>query len=736
MGIGSRIILSVTSLPSFGRVPINTVSSVKSFVLSAIELSGNVTIQVTGGFQISLLETSAFSTSKTIIAVNGQIAPTTIYVRFAPIASQAYTGIITASSVGASNQQITLSGTSIIPTITLAPLTLSFTNTPANSVSAEQVISMVSSNLTPEGGMITIAAPEGFQVSTLSGYGFGSLLNITILNGAVPPVNLYVRFAPTEVGSYSGNIRIYGGGSVAQNIAVTGTVSTPTLSLSLASLAFGNIVVGGTSVAQSFVLSGANLSPASGRILLNAPEGYEISLSEFTGYTREISIAYAVNTLAATTIYIRFIPTKIQDYTTKLSVSIFRAETQYVALTGNGIKDWHVVIIGVMIETADGYFYRLSEPENNAAQDGLLHFSNGVYSYPDLRVKLFRIYSKLSSETTYKMQEFGAKKSKASNIAYAVLHGPESSDYLDPATFPNTVTQAEIDAIALTNFGDANVVLVSETFQPRNLLGTNALTIGNSADDGLKVFGSNALSVSDGQFGEYPLFAFTKRGIYALKPGTAVKFESVVPFALNEEIVGKNAILSSNGMLFFLTKRGLKVFVGGKTENLSEQLFDFSEGSLFSSMLNDNACIGYYLEKATGREEVWIGGDTGVFVYSLTFNRWFYLPNKRKEFFTVYDRLIGYDGEKLYEENAGEAEVGKVVTAPIHFGLPELMKRFRRVFYYKGETLMSNETVPAVEALESATARSIELTDSNVAEFNDLTIEYEVRYPHRIGENA
>jgi hypothetical protein len=248
------------------------------------------------------------------------------------------------------------------------------------------------------------------------------------------------------------------------------------------------------------------------------------------------------------------------------------------------------------------------------------------------------------------------------------------------------------------------------------------------------VFGSNAQPVSQGQFGQYPLFAFTKRGISALKPGATVKFESVSPFALNEGIIGKNAILSSNGALFYLTQRGLKAYTAGKVTNLSEDLL--VDGSPFASQLNDNTCIGYYLEQSSGREEIWISGAVGSYVYSLAYGKWFFLSNVRKNLLRIYDKLIGWDGSVLWEENIGENETGIVTTSPIHFGIPDIIKRFRKIFYRKGNTVVGNMTVPTVLCVQACTGRSIIISDPNVQEFNDISIDFEQRYPWKVGENG
>lgn len=118
-------------------------------------------------------------------------------------------------------------------------------------------------------------------------------------------------------------------------LTYTWTPPAPTLTVNPASLAFGNIGIGGTSASQSYILSGTFLNPAAGNISVSAPPGFEISLSATTGYGTSVSVPYASATLANTTIYARFKPNVANaTFNDKISNSGGGATTAFVTVTG------------------------------------------------------------------------------------------------------------------------------------------------------------------------------------------------------------------------------------------------------------------------------------------------------------------------------------------------------------------------------------------------------------------
>lgn len=106
------------------------------------------------------------------------------------------------------------------PTITVSGGSISFTNVPANSYSANQTYTVSGANLTAN---ITITAPSGFQVSTSSSSGFGSTVTLTQAGGSVASTTIYARFAPTAGTAYSGNITHASTSATTVNKAVSGT---------------------------------------------------------------------------------------------------------------------------------------------------------------------------------------------------------------------------------------------------------------------------------------------------------------------------------------------------------------------------------------------------------------------------------------------------------------------------------------------------------------------------------
>ncbi|GAB1453449.1 hypothetical protein MASR2M47_35050 [Draconibacterium sp.] len=116
----------------------------------------------------------------------------------------------------------------------------------------------------------------------------------------------------------------------------TDASSFPSLALSTNSLPdFGNIAVNTTSSAQSFTLSGSNLT---GNIFLSAPAGFEISKSSNSGFGPSLSLTQSGGSVFNTTIYVRFSPTSAGVKSGEISVSSTGATTQKVSVIGTGTQ--------------------------------------------------------------------------------------------------------------------------------------------------------------------------------------------------------------------------------------------------------------------------------------------------------------------------------------------------------------------------------------------------------------
>jgi hypothetical protein len=105
------------------------------------------------------------------------------------------------------------------PTITVQGGTLAFGNMSVGNISPEQSYTVSGDNLT---GNITVTVPAGFEVSTTSGSGFDTSLNLAHTDGSVSETTIYTRFAPSVAQNYSTNITHASSGATTETKSVTG----------------------------------------------------------------------------------------------------------------------------------------------------------------------------------------------------------------------------------------------------------------------------------------------------------------------------------------------------------------------------------------------------------------------------------------------------------------------------------------------------------------------------------
>lgn len=113
--VSSASVITVGSVNPFGNQEVNTVSAQQNYLVSAVNLGDELEIYAPAGFEISKVGGLDFTPSNPILLspIGGTVAPTSIYVRFAPTQAIAYSGNITHDSPGAFTQNVPVSGTGI-----------------------------------------------------------------------------------------------------------------------------------------------------------------------------------------------------------------------------------------------------------------------------------------------------------------------------------------------------------------------------------------------------------------------------------------------------------------------------------------------------------------------------------------------------------------------------------------------------------------------------------------------
>ncbi len=244
----------------------------------------------------------------------------TVNVVFKPAASGAVTGTLHIQT-GAGTRNVTLTGTGVKPTYTLAPTSLSFGNQATSTTSAASPITLTNTSnvsLPITGISISNASPQPFSQSNNCGS--------SVPGGASCTIN--VTFAPTAAGAVTATLSVNtGAGAGTQTAALQGTGVVPTYSLSPGSLSFPVQAVGIASAASTVVLTNTSV--------VTVPVT-AITVSSPQPFSQSNSCGTSVAAGGSCTISVVFTPTAAGAASASLNVNGGSAGTQSVSLSGTG----------------------------------------------------------------------------------------------------------------------------------------------------------------------------------------------------------------------------------------------------------------------------------------------------------------------------------------------------------------------------------------------------------------
>lgn len=292
-GMKPGIFSTATALSGFTYKENLGPSTIQSFTVSGYSLTTNLKLEMLrGNYELSTSNAPSFVGSGVLYipVVNGVVSPTTIYIRLkAGLAEKALiTDSVSISSSGYTSKIINCSGSVTTPAkLTTSPATLTMSNYTFGggpSVAQSFVFSGTLLN-----GNVTVTPPAGFEIATSAGGAYQSTaFTYTPSSGTLGNTTLWARMkSGLGVGTHTGNIVVASSGAVSKNIECSGTVNLgATLTNSTSFLgAFSYAFGGGPSDAQSFVITGQNLT---GNIVVTPPSAY-FAISRTRGGTYQTS---------------------------------------------------------------------------------------------------------------------------------------------------------------------------------------------------------------------------------------------------------------------------------------------------------------------------------------------------------------------------------------------------------------------------------------------------------------
>lgn len=206
----------------------------------------------------------------------------------------------------------------------------------------------------------------------------------------------------------------------------------------------------------------------------------------------------------------------------------------------------------------------------------LMYYDNRAY-------KVLVAWQNTSTDKWYG-KEFPLTKSKTINLAYYAHKDQLSSGKytlalaIDLSTFPEINTlPTEKNTFIIKN----NVLKVSGLYNPVSFPAAQTYQPSQASIIG---FCSNTQALSQGQFGQHPLYVFTRDGIYAMNVDTSggIVYSSQTPVS-RDVCINASTICGIDSSVLFASDRGLMAISGSTVTHLSADLDGYLPSCIDSS---------------------------------------------------------------------------------------------------------------------------------------------------------
>jgi hypothetical protein len=266
------------------------------------------------------------------------------------------------------------------------------------------------------------------------------------------------------------------------------------------------------------------------------------------------------------------------------------------------------------------------------------------------------------------------------NGAYAYLPDIEESDAAAPV--PDTLIATPI----------LNKIYTSEVNNPFSFPVTGINTVGTGT---VKALASLTEAVSEGQFGQYAVYAFTDEGVWAMQVSTATGgFSSASP--VSRDII-TGAVCQSDGAVFFPTERGVMKLSGSSVQCISDVLFadtpvEFApyKGLVTLAGMERTAALRDYLKGAqlafdyVHQRLLLFNYDFDyAYLYSLKSQQWGGVRWRMQGTLEGYPECLVTDGEgRLYDltRTGDEYPDQFLLTRPVKLGDGGVLKTVSRLY--------------------------------------------------------
>lgn len=247
---------------------------------------------------------------------------------------------------------------STLPGITVSPTSLGLFNQTLGSPSAEQSFVVSGVNLTED---ISINPPFGYELSLTSGSGFSGGIFLSPSAGTIPSTTIYIRLNTVSEGNFNGVVEVGSLEVGITNIAINGVASnTPPPAVVVSPNSLSNFIqfLGAPSDEQVLLVSGEYLT---GDITLDAPLGFEISLTSGSGFSSQVVLSPSAGIVSETPVFVRLNHNIVGAIFDFISVSTSGIDPISITLSGS-VEEPIPPTLGVSPENMNPFLQNLGFP--------------------------------------------------------------------------------------------------------------------------------------------------------------------------------------------------------------------------------------------------------------------------------------------------------------------------------------------------------------------------------------
>lgn len=342
-------------------------------------------------------------------------------------------------------------------------------------------------------------------------------------------------------------------------------------------------------------------------------------------------------------------------------------------------------------------------------------------TYPDTRAFKQTIIYQYNSKIYRK--DFELKPHTFLNIAYfqrsRYISDPRRTDFYDQSYIDLSKFQEGVDDISEQNVTIArnNIMKVSSLNSPLSFPASQTYQPSNTEIIGMC---SNTIALSQGQFGQHPLYVFTKEGIFAMEIGTgSVVYSTQTPIT-RDVCINEKSIKGIDNAVIFASERGLMMIAGSQTTNISQYLDGYLPSCIESSPIikkianivseNTLSTVVFrdYLQQAEiaynyQENEVLVANSSYIYsyIYNINSKSWHKIAFNISAFINTYPDCYAIINNGVYGIQNNHRSISKIliITRPIKMGdnshkrilqtaLRGIVKRALSDLYLRGEPVM------------------------------------------------